>query len=240
MAARTPIDGGLRPQRTGRRRQPVRHAGGRAQPRRRRQRLHVAASAGARRPRQPGHRHRLVPRHARGRLRRVLRHRVVHRARAPRRASATAGCSRASDGRSSTSSATGGPRPAGTSTPIPGLDDARRRSRPSGSPTGWRRSAARRRCRSSPARCGGAGRRRRRWPRGGRVTPIVEPAVAEIPSPPGVPMGERVAWLRAGDGRDVGGPRRRATRRTATASSRASPRSAPTPSSCRTSSPSTP
>lgn len=31
-----------------------------------------------------------------------------------------------------------------------------------------------------------------RW----HVTPVVEPAVAEIPSPPGVPMGERVAWLR--------------------------------------------
>jgi broad specificity phosphatase PhoE len=29
------------------------------------------------------------------------------------------------------------------------------------------------------------------------VTPVVEPAVAEIPSPEGVPMGERVAWLRA-------------------------------------------
>ena len=29
------------------------------------------------------------------------------------------------------------------------------------------------------------------------VTPQVEPLVAEIPSPPGVPMGERVPWLRA-------------------------------------------
>lgn len=28
------------------------------------------------------------------------------------------------------------------------------------------------------------------------VEPVVEPAVAEIPSPVGVPMGERVAWLR--------------------------------------------
>lgn len=28
------------------------------------------------------------------------------------------------------------------------------------------------------------------------VQPVIEPAVAEIPSPPGVPMGERVAWLR--------------------------------------------
>lgn len=28
------------------------------------------------------------------------------------------------------------------------------------------------------------------------VTPVVEPLVAEIPSPEGVPMGERVAWLR--------------------------------------------
>jgi broad specificity phosphatase PhoE len=34
------------------------------------------------------------------------------------------------------------------------------------------------------------------------VTPVVEPAVAEIPSPESVPMGERVAWLRAAmDGR---------------------------------------
>lgn len=31
-----------------------------------------------------------------------------------------------------------------------------------------------------------------RW----HVSPAVEPAVAEIPSPPGVPIGERVAWLR--------------------------------------------
>ena len=31
-----------------------------------------------------------------------------------------------------------------------------------------------------------------RW----RLTPDVEPMVAEIPSPPGVPMGERVPWLR--------------------------------------------
>lgn len=28
------------------------------------------------------------------------------------------------------------------------------------------------------------------------VTPVIEPAVAEIPSPVGVPMGERVPWLR--------------------------------------------
>jgi broad specificity phosphatase PhoE len=31
-----------------------------------------------------------------------------------------------------------------------------------------------------------------RW----RVAPVVEPLVGEIPSPPGVPIGERVAWLR--------------------------------------------
>jgi broad specificity phosphatase PhoE len=29
------------------------------------------------------------------------------------------------------------------------------------------------------------------------VEPIIEPRVAEIPSPEGVPMGERVEWLRA-------------------------------------------
>jgi broad specificity phosphatase PhoE len=32
----------------------------------------------------------------------------------------------------------------------------------------------------------------RRW----GVTPSVEPLVGELPSPPGVPMGERTAWLR--------------------------------------------
>ena len=32
----------------------------------------------------------------------------------------------------------------------------------------------------------------RRW----GVAPVVEPLVGEIPSPPGVPMGERVPWLR--------------------------------------------
>lgn len=30
-----------------------------------------------------------------------------------------------------------------------------------------------------------------------RVKPTVEPIVSEIPSPPGVPMGQRVPWLRA-------------------------------------------
>jgi probable phosphoglycerate mutase len=42
-----------------------------------------------------------------------------------------------------------------------------------------------------------------RW----RMTPVVDPAVAELPSPPGVPMGERVAWLRtamAGTWPDLG------------------------------------
>jgi broad specificity phosphatase PhoE len=29
------------------------------------------------------------------------------------------------------------------------------------------------------------------------VVPVTEPSVSEIPSPPGVPMGERVPWLRA-------------------------------------------
>ena len=29
------------------------------------------------------------------------------------------------------------------------------------------------------------------------MTPAVEPLVTEIPSPPGVPMGQRVPWLRA-------------------------------------------
>lgn len=38
-------------------------------------------------------------------------------------------------------------------------------------------------------------------------TPVIEPAVTEIPSPPGVPMGERVPWLRgamAGTWADLG------------------------------------
>ena len=41
------------------------------------------------------------------------------------------------------------------------------------------------------------------------VAPLVEPAVAEIPSPPGVPMGRRVAWLRhvmAGEWADLDAP----------------------------------
>ena len=40
------------------------------------------------------------------------------------------------------------------------------------------------------------------------VEPAVEPVVSEIPSPPGVPMGERVPWLRAamaGRWSDLGG-----------------------------------
>ena len=39
------------------------------------------------------------------------------------------------------------------------------------------------------------------------VTPVVEAAVAEVPSPPGIPMGERVPWLRramAGTWTDLG------------------------------------
>jgi broad specificity phosphatase PhoE len=39
------------------------------------------------------------------------------------------------------------------------------------------------------------------------VEPAIEPAVTEIPSPPGVPLGERVAWLRramAGGWSDLG------------------------------------
>jgi broad specificity phosphatase PhoE len=40
------------------------------------------------------------------------------------------------------------------------------------------------------------------------VTPVVEAAVAEVPSPPGIPMGERVPWLRramAGTWSELGG-----------------------------------
>jgi broad specificity phosphatase PhoE len=43
-----------------------------------------------------------------------------------------------------------------------------------------------RRCQETAAELSG------RW----GVTPVVEPAVTEIPSPEGVPMGERVPWLR--------------------------------------------
>lgn len=44
-----------------------------------------------------------------------------------------------------------------------------------------------------------------RW----NVVPVIEPLVVEIPSPPGVPMGQRVAWLQAamaGTWADLGGP----------------------------------
>jgi broad specificity phosphatase PhoE len=45
----------------------------------------------------------------------------------------------------------------------------------------------------------------RRW----GVTPLVEPLVGELPSPPGVPMDERTAWLRratTGTWSDLGSP----------------------------------
>ena len=228
---------GLRPQRPVRRRQPVRHGRGRPQPGRRRQRLHGAQAPGPHRPRQPGHRHRHVPRHARGGVRALLRHRVLPRARRAGRACAPAGSSRASDGHRPPRPPRSGHRRLGRrSRPRPRRRRRRRRRR--AWPIAWRRSARPRR--SSPARCGAAGRRPSRWPRGGRVAPTVDPLVAEIPSPPGVPMGERVRLAAGGDGRARGRRSARGTRRTATASPAASPPSTSTPSWCRTSSPSTP
>ena len=84
---------GLRPQRPGRRRQPVRHAGGRDQPRRRR----LARTSAPKRPRSAAHASQVtdigmflaMPEDVFAAL---LRHRVVHRARRARRACATAGC----------------------------------------------------------------------------------------------------------------------------------------------------
>ena len=60
----------------------------------------------------------------------------------------------------------------------------RARRRPTRSPT--RLGPRRRRCRSSPARSGAARRRPPRSPGAGGSTPVVEPLVGEIPSPPGV------------------------------------------------------
>ena len=106
--------------------------------------------------------------------------------------------------------------------PDPGLDDvgveqARRLVDRLARPLGARPivTSPLRRCRETAAPLA------TRWGGGADV----EPLVTEIPSPPGVPMGERVAGC-GGDGRDVVGARRRATRPTATTSSAASPRCA--------------
>ena len=47
------------------------------------------------------------------------------------------------------------------------------------------------------ARCGAAGDGGRRWPRRGASPPRSSRGVAEIPSPEGVAMADRVEWLRA-------------------------------------------
>jgi broad specificity phosphatase PhoE len=79
----------------------------------------------------------------------------------------------------------------------PGLDDIGRRqataaadrltalAEPAGGPLAVLTSPLRR-CQETAAELAG------RW----GVAPVVEPAVTEIPSPAGVPMGERVPWLR--------------------------------------------
>ena len=72
---------GVRSERSSRRWQPVRHRRGRSAPRRRRQRLHRAAAGRIVRPRQPGHRHRDVPRLFRRAVPRDVLDGVVHRAR---------------------------------------------------------------------------------------------------------------------------------------------------------------
>jgi len=90
--------------------------------------------------------------------------------------------------------------------PDPGLDELGReqaerlvdRLAGSGAPTAPALvTSPLRRCRETIAPLAG------RW----AMTPIVDPAVAELPSPPGVPMGARVPWLRqamAGHWSDLG------------------------------------
>lgn len=90
--------------------------------------------------------------------------------------------------------------------PDPGLDELGReqaerladRLGGSGAPTPpWLVTSPLRRCRETIAPLAA------RW----AMTPVVDPAVAELPSPPGVPMGARVPWLRqamAGHWSDLG------------------------------------
>ena len=115
--ARTPPEE-LRPERPCRRRQPVR-----ARPRPSCTSPPTSpttsrSSASARRPRQPGHRHRHVPRHARRTLRHVGGDGVVHRAGAPPGLRATAGCS--TDGTRPARPSRSGRCRAGTPIPTPG------------------------------------------------------------------------------------------------------------------------
>lgn len=89
--------------------------------------------------------------------------------------------------------------------PDPGLDDVGReqaerladRFGRSGAPPPRLVTSPLRRCRETIAPLAA------RW----ATTAVVDPAVAELPSPPGVPMGARVAWLRqamAGRWSDLG------------------------------------
>ena len=121
--------------------------------------------------------------------------------------------------------------------PDPGLDHVGRRAGGRGWSSASLRSAPAGRDQPAatvPGDGGAAGRR------GGASTPAIEPTVAEIPSPLGVPMGERVAWLRrrwrARGPTSASGGRPTATRCVAWVAARR-PR---TSSSSRTSSPSTP
>ena len=175
------------------------------------------------------------------RLRRRLRHRVVHRA-GRRPACATAGCSttgrlmalvhlvRHGRGRRRL-----GHRPRPGPRRASGATAGRRARRPLGAARGRRSAADRHQPAAALPGDGRAARRalgrRRRWSSRGRPRSRRRR---------GVPMGERVAVAARGDGRHVGATSatlRRLPRRRRRATS---PRSTPTPSSCRTSSPSTP
>ena len=91
--AERPRRRGLGPRWSGRRRQPVRHAGERADPHGRRQRVRRAQAGVHPLPQEPGHRRRLLHLDARRGVRDGVRHRVVHPQGRRRIRCARAGCS---------------------------------------------------------------------------------------------------------------------------------------------------
>ena len=123
----------------------------------------------------------------------VLRHRVVHRAR--RRARSPAGLAAGARLMARLHLVRHGRAAAGWDIdPDPGLDDTgRAQALAAGRPARPARAAGRsstsplRRCQETAAPLAA------RW----AVTPVVERTVAEIPSPEGLGMAERVGWLRA-------------------------------------------
>ena len=118
-----------------------------------------------------------------------VRHRVVHPE--GRRAGPAA-----RDGCSNDPPVPRSPRPrrrrGGTPTPTR-VSTRSASARPRRSPTGSRRSV---RCRCYQPVAALPGDRRTRWPTTWNVEAQVEPAVAEIPSPEGVAMADRIEWLR--------------------------------------------